>query len=145
MEAFLPMVLHAQRIASSCDAPGGLPVRYQSYTKRVSILKTSGNEVYYTNYLILLIKMMLCSKLHCQKFFKLKIFSHKTSHRPGTKLSGLVNGIGFPISGLVWSHQLPLNSSTLSSRPVNFVITRRLFDQSSTPAGRSPSWGPSFS
>ena len=40
-------------------------------------LKTSGNEVYYTNSLILLIKMMLCGKIHGQKFFKLKLFSYK--------------------------------------------------------------------
>jgi hypothetical protein len=30
-------------------------------------LKLSGNEVDYTNSLILLVKNMLCSKLHCQK------------------------------------------------------------------------------
>jgi hypothetical protein len=30
-------------------------------------LKLSGNEVYYTNSLILVVKIMLCSKLHCQK------------------------------------------------------------------------------
>jgi len=29
--------------------------------------KLSGHEVYCTNYLILLVKNMLCSKLHCQK------------------------------------------------------------------------------
>jgi len=29
-----------------------------------------------TNYLILLVKNMLCSKLHCQKSFKLKHISH---------------------------------------------------------------------
>jgi hypothetical protein len=39
--------------------------------------KTSGNEVYYTNSLTFLIKMMLCSNLHCQKFSKLKVFSYK--------------------------------------------------------------------
>ena len=39
--------------------------------------KNFGNEGYYTNSLILLMKMMLCSKLHCQKFFKLKSFSYK--------------------------------------------------------------------
>ena len=30
-------------------------------------LKPSGNEGYYTNSLILLVKNMLCGKLHCQK------------------------------------------------------------------------------
>jgi hypothetical protein len=29
--------------------------------------KLSGNVVYYTNFLILLVKNMLCSQLHCQK------------------------------------------------------------------------------
>ena len=37
----------------------------------------SGNEVYCTNALLLLIKMMLFSKLHCQKVFKLKHISYK--------------------------------------------------------------------
>ena len=36
----------------------------------------SGNEVYCMNALILLMKIMLCSKLHCQKVFKLKLFSY---------------------------------------------------------------------
>ena len=31
------------------------------------MLKFSGNEVYYTNALLCLRKVMLCSKLHCQK------------------------------------------------------------------------------
>ena len=48
-----------------------------SYTKSFSIFKKSVNEVYYTNALILLIKTMLCSKLHCQKGFKLKLFFYK--------------------------------------------------------------------
>ena len=57
---------------SSCP---GWPKQF--YTKSFSILKTSGNEVYYTNPLLLPTKMMLCSKLHCQKFFELKLFSYK--------------------------------------------------------------------
>ena len=52
----------------------------QFCTKRVSILKTSGNEVYYTNSLILLTKIMLCSKLHCQEFLKLKLFSYEIGY-----------------------------------------------------------------
>ena len=35
-------------------------------------LKLSGNEVYCTNALILLTKIVLCSKLHCQEVLKLK-------------------------------------------------------------------------
>ena len=45
--------------------------------KAFQFKNTSGNEVSYTNSLILLIKMMLCSKLHCQKFFRLQSFSYK--------------------------------------------------------------------
>ena len=37
------------------------------YMKRESNQNFLGNEVYYTNCLILLVKSMLCSKLHCQK------------------------------------------------------------------------------
>ena len=51
----------------------GSPILYE----KLFNLKTSSNEVYYTNSLILLIKMMLCSKLHCQIFRKLKSFSYK--------------------------------------------------------------------
>ena len=40
--------------------------------KRVSIQNISGNEVDYTIILILLVKIMLCSKLRCQKYFKLE-------------------------------------------------------------------------
>ena len=37
-------------------------------------LKLPGNEIYYTNALILLVKNMLCCKHHCQKGFNLIIF-----------------------------------------------------------------------
>ena len=37
----------------------------------------SGNEVYYTNHLILLVKNMLCSEHHCQKGFNLILFSFR--------------------------------------------------------------------
>ena len=40
-------------------------------------LKLSSTEVYYTIFLILLVKNMLCSKLHCQNVFELKLFSYK--------------------------------------------------------------------
>ena len=45
--------------------------------KRDLNLNLSANEVYYTNSLILLVKNMLCSKLHCQKGFDLNPFSYK--------------------------------------------------------------------
>ena len=37
----------------------------------------SCDEVYCTNALFALINIVLCSKLHCQKFFELKLFSYK--------------------------------------------------------------------
>ena len=43
----------------------------RSYMKCVSIGKISGNEVYCTMFLMLLVKIMLCSKLHSQ-IFKIK-------------------------------------------------------------------------
>ena len=44
------------------------PCVLQMLYEKLFNFKISGNEVYYTNLLSLLIKMMLCSKLHCQKF-----------------------------------------------------------------------------
>jgi len=49
----------------------------ESNRKRVSISNLSGNEVYYKNALILLIKIMLCSKLHYQKGFTLRPLFYK--------------------------------------------------------------------
>jgi len=43
------------------------------YEKR-SKLNLSGNEVYYTDSLALLVKNMLCSELLCQKGFDLILF-----------------------------------------------------------------------
>ena len=45
--------------------------------KRELNQKLSGNEGYDANSLILLVKNMLCSKLHCQKDFNLIPFSYK--------------------------------------------------------------------
>ena len=39
--------------------------------------KLYGNNLYCTNALLLLIKIMLCSKLHCQIFLKLTFFTYK--------------------------------------------------------------------
>ena len=44
------------------------------YMKRFSILKRSGNEPYCTNGLSLPIKIMQCSRLHCQKVSNRNIF-----------------------------------------------------------------------
>ena len=51
---------------------------FESYTK-----KTSGREVYYTASSLLVILKNSCNKLHCQQFFKLKLFSYKIA-RSGT-------------------------------------------------------------
>ena len=45
--------------------------------KRKSNKNLPGNEVYYTNSLVLLVKNMLCSKLHYQKYFELIVFLYK--------------------------------------------------------------------
>jgi len=42
-------------------------------------LRLAGNEVYKMNSLIFLVKIMLCSKLHCQDVFKLTLLSYKDS------------------------------------------------------------------
>ena len=44
------------------DQEGGLILYEMCFN-----LKLSGNEVYYIIFKILLVKIMLCSKLHCQK------------------------------------------------------------------------------
>ena len=49
----------------------------QNYVKRVSTENPFGNEVYYTNSLILLSKNMLCSKLHRQKDLNSVLFSYE--------------------------------------------------------------------
>ena len=61
----------------------------------------SGNEVCYTNSLILLVKNMLCSKLHRQKGFNGIPFSYKIQ---GLGVGGSVFGIegcGFSVSSVV--------------------------------------------
>jgi hypothetical protein len=45
------------------------------YRITIPVQKLSCNEVYCTNACILLVKIMLCSKLCCQNFFNLKLFS----------------------------------------------------------------------
>jgi len=49
------------------------PHRTISYEKGLK-LKRSGNEGYYMNSFILLVKNMLCNKLHCQKVLNRKSF-----------------------------------------------------------------------
>ena len=42
--------------------------------------KLAGNQVYYTNPLILLVKNLLCRKIHCQKVLIFIPFSYEISH-----------------------------------------------------------------
>ena len=48
----------------------------------------SGNQVYYTNSLLLLVKNMLCSKLYRQKGFNLNPFSYKMLSAGGGDAGG---------------------------------------------------------
>ena len=66
----------SSRLPASC-AVVRVRSRVRSYTKRVSILKTSGNEVYYTASSLLVTLKNSCSKVHCQKFFRLKLLSYQ--------------------------------------------------------------------
>jgi len=53
------------------------------YLQTLIIYKLGFNENYYTFTLILLIQIMLSSKIHCQKGFKLKLISYKIVHHGG--------------------------------------------------------------
>ena len=70
--------------------------------------KLYGNEVYCTNASLLLIKIMLCSKLHCQKVFRLKLFSYKIR-----ETSSRVNSEHFEVRGhnLAWGPGANLETS----------------------------------
>ena len=76
-----------------------------SYTKIFSIFKKSGNEVYYPASFLLVILNNSCSKLHCQKFFKLKSFSYnigngmESVHRVSSSLLGPVDPSFRALSG----------------------------------------------
>jgi len=50
--------------------------------EKIIKLNFRGNEVYHTNSLVLLVKDILCSKLHCQKGFYLILFSYKVVYPP---------------------------------------------------------------
>ena len=52
----------------------------QCYKNRELIQNLSGKEVYYTNYSILLVKNMPCSKIDCQRVFDSIIFSYTICH-----------------------------------------------------------------
>ena len=65
--------------------------------KNESNQNLSGNEVYHTNSLILLVQNMLCSKLHCQKGCNLIRFSYEILN----KLSGLADGVRCDMAMLI--------------------------------------------
>ena len=69
------------RVPGSRLSVAGFEILY----KKVIKLKLSGNEVYFTNSLILLGKNMLGSKLHCQKGFNLIPFLYKIAPIPGER------------------------------------------------------------
>jgi hypothetical protein len=59
----------------------------------------SSNEVFCTSALLLLIKIMLCSKLQCQKVFELKLFSYKIQGS-GADSQGWRFGFGYWVVGV---------------------------------------------
>ena len=71
--------------ASRCRPPCGVAQIF--HEKRIR-LKLSGNEVYCTNAVTLLVKEMLCSKLHYQKGFNLILFSYEVSSHTMHSLNG---------------------------------------------------------
>jgi len=60
---------------------GTTPCPYRSYMKGESNQNLSGNEIYYTNSLISLVKNLLCGQLHCQKGSHLIPLSCKIVYR----------------------------------------------------------------
>ena len=51
-------------------------------------LNLSGNEFYNTNYLVLLVKNMMCRKFHCQKGLNLFIFHMKSLQNSLVEMGG---------------------------------------------------------
>ena len=69
----------------------------ESYRKKVSIQKLSGNEVYCTNALLLLMKIMLCSEVHCKIFFNRNCFPTRSGALlPGSSMPWLTLSIRVP-------------------------------------------------
>ena len=73
------MVVHSSAVTSwkivkpACQRKYGRGISYEMKNKS----KLSGSEVYYTNSLILVIEIMLCSKLHRQKDSNLIFVAYK--------------------------------------------------------------------
>ena len=74
--------------------------------KRESNSNLSGNELYYTNCSILLVKNMLCRELHCQKGFNLILFSYSTV-MSARDTENTARGVG-PRARPRQAHQQPL-------------------------------------
>ena len=68
--------------------------------KREFSWNPSGNEVDYMNSLIRPVKNMMCSKLDCQKGFKLFLFSATILGGLRLGIWGLGPGSGFRVQGL---------------------------------------------
>ena len=84
LSSFRKDIFRSSRLALPLKRSAGKPFslsdrREGSYMKRLAFYMFSSNEVYYMDFLILLVKNVLCSKLRCQKTFKLKMFSYNIS------------------------------------------------------------------
>ena len=73
----ITLLVVGQWVCQAAYPHGGLRGFRSFHMKRESNQNVSGNEVYFTNSLILLAKNMLCSKLHRQQSFNLILFSRK--------------------------------------------------------------------
>jgi hypothetical protein len=72
-----PETLTRTRIPKPDRGGGGANKKLILYEKGIR-LRNSGNEVYHSIFKTLLVKNMLCSKLHCQHGFNFIPFSYKT-------------------------------------------------------------------
>ena len=75
---------HSGHFSGTSTVTNGTDHANEFYLERESNQKLSGNEVYYTNSLILLVENVLCSKLHCQKGLNLILFSYKIHYATRT-------------------------------------------------------------
>ena len=76
--------------------------------KRLFNLTLSYNEIDYTIVLILLAKIMLCSKPHCQKTFKLRVLLREMNAEllPYTRYNGSIFAYGQTGSGKTFTMQV---------------------------------------
>jgi hypothetical protein len=81
----------AVRMPERCPTPQGL-----AYRERFSISTLPGNEVYCTNASLLLLKVMLCSQLHCQKIWNCNSWPVRSNLSPRAKWDDL----GTPLTSI---------------------------------------------